>query len=79
MKAFVSIVVSEAAAVQVCGAYRAESAVYHHYFGMVEPVLEQVDFGSPFHQFVCDVEGGFRRKGNIRYGRYHNLHFRTFL
>ena len=50
------VVVPEAAAVQVCGAYRAENIVDHHDFGMVETAIVHIDSGPPFHQFVKFVE-----------------------
>ena len=50
------VVVSEAAAVQVCGAYRAENIVDHHDFGMMETGIVHIDGGSPFRQFVKFVE-----------------------
>lgn len=53
------VVVPEAAAVQVCGAYRAENIVDHHDFGMVETAIVHIDGGPPFSS-VCEVCRGRR-------------------
>ena len=71
------VVVPEAAAVQVCGAYRAENIVDHHDFGMVETAIVHIDGGPPFHQFVKFVEGGVRSKRDVGGRRNHNRDIHT--
>ena len=73
------VVVAEAAAVEVGRTYRAVDAVNHHDFGVVESVIEEVDFRSSFHQLVGNVERGLGSKGNVALGRNHNLYPRALL
>ena len=50
------VVIAQAAAVEIGSTHRAESAVYHHYLGMVEAAVEEIYLGSFLHQLVCYVE-----------------------
>ena len=61
------VVVPEAAAVQVGGAYCAKNVIDHHYFRMMEAAIIHIYSGSSLHQFMEFVEGGIRCKRDVRW------------